>query len=47
MVGVANVLLRIPVEVTGLHSALASALVLTQSLAVRELVLRYKAPDPA
>lgn len=41
-VGVANVLLGLPVEVTGLHSALAAALVLTCSVAVRE-ALR---PDP-
>ena len=33
-VGVANVWLRLPVEVTGLHSALAAALVLTVSLAL-------------
>ena len=32
-VGVANVLLRIPVELTGLHSALAAALVLTLAAA--------------
>lgn len=36
-VGVANVLLRLPVEVTGLHSALAAALVLTVGLAVAEV----------
>ncbi len=36
-VGVANVLLRIPVEVTGLHSALAAALVAVTSLALREV----------
>jgi cytochrome c oxidase assembly protein subunit 15 len=41
-VGVTNVLLGLPVEVTGLHSALAAGLVLTMSIAVRE-VLR---PDP-
>jgi len=35
-VGVANVLLGLPVEITGLHSALAAALVLTFSLAFRE-----------
>lgn len=34
-VGVANVLLELPVEVTGLHSALAAALVLTWTGAVR------------
>jgi cytochrome c oxidase assembly protein subunit 15 len=33
-VGVSNVWLRLPVEVTGLHSALAAALVLTMSLAL-------------
>jgi cytochrome c oxidase assembly protein subunit 15 len=37
-VGIANVLLAIPVEVTGLHSALAAALVLTVSVALRELL---------
>ena len=36
-VGVANVLLRPPVEVTGLHSALAALLVLTVGLAVADL----------
>ena len=35
-VGVANVWLRLPVEVTGLHSALAAALVLALSLALAE-----------
>jgi cytochrome c oxidase assembly protein subunit 15 len=35
-VGVANVLLRIPVEVTGLHSALAAALCCTVGVGVRE-----------
>ncbi len=35
-VGVANVLLRLPVEVTGLHSALAAGLVLTVALALAE-----------
>jgi cytochrome c oxidase assembly protein subunit 15 len=34
-VGIANVLLGIPVEITGLHSALAAALVLSVSLALR------------
>lgn len=34
-VGVANVRLRIPVEVTALHSALAAALVLVQTLCIR------------
>ncbi len=36
LVGVANVLLGIPVEVTGLHSALAAALVLATTLSMRE-----------
>jgi heme A synthase len=35
-VGVANVKLGLPVEITGLHSALAAALVLTTTLALRE-----------
>jgi len=35
-VGVANVLLRIPVEVTGLHTALAAALCCTVGIGVRE-----------
>jgi cytochrome c oxidase assembly protein subunit 15 len=38
-VGVANVLLRLPVEMTGLHSALAAALVLECALLVREILL--------
>jgi len=47
-VGVANVWLGIPVEVTGLHSALAAALVLTWTLAVRALAQgRRAAPAPA
>ncbi len=45
-VGVANVLLALPVEVTGLHTALAAALVLTLSVAVREALRRDK-PVPA
>ena len=36
VVGIANVWLRLPVEVTALHSALAAALVLSVALAVRE-----------
>lgn len=36
-VGVANVLLRIPVEVTALHSALAAALVCTVGVGLREV----------
>jgi len=35
-VGVANVLFRLPVEVTGLHSALAAGLVILLALATRE-----------
>jgi cytochrome c oxidase assembly protein subunit 15 len=35
-VGIANVLLRIPVEVTGLHSALAAGLICTLGVSVRE-----------
>ncbi len=42
-VGIANVLLRIPVEVTGLHSALAAALICTVGVGVRE-VWRSEAP---
>ena len=38
-VGIANVLLALPVEVTGLHSALAAALVLTLTGETREAVL--------
>lgn len=45
-VGIGNVLLALPVEMTGLHSALAAALVLTVSAAVRE-VLRRDKPAPA
>ena len=36
-VGVANVLLRLPVEITALHSALAAGLVCTVGVAVREV----------
>jgi heme A synthase len=36
-VGVANVLLRLPVEVTGTHSALAAGLIATMTLALREV----------
>jgi heme A synthase len=45
-VGIANVLLGIPVEITGLHSALAAALVLSVSLALRAS-LRAGAPTLA
>jgi cytochrome c oxidase assembly protein subunit 15 len=43
LVGIANVRLGIPVEVTGLHSGLAAALVLTWTLAVREALRRSPA----
>jgi cytochrome c oxidase assembly protein subunit 15 len=36
-VGVANVLLRLPVEVTAMHSALAAGLVCTVGVSVREV----------
>jgi heme A synthase len=36
VVGIANVLTGLPVEVTGLHSALAAALVLSGTAAARE-----------
>ena len=35
-VGVANVLLQLPVEITGLHSALAAGLVCTLGVSIRE-----------
>ncbi len=41
--GVANVVLGLPVEVTGLHSALAAALVLGTSLALRETFAAHSA----
>ena len=40
LVGIANVVLALPVEVTGLHSALATALVLVATLASREAFAR-------
>ena len=43
-VGIANVLMRLPVEVTGLHSALAAALVILVALATRE-AWQGTAPD--
>ncbi|MGH9885769.1 MAG: COX15/CtaA family protein, partial [bacterium] len=47
-VGVANVLLHLPVEVTGAHSALATALALTTARLVREVVsARAAATSPA
>jgi cytochrome c oxidase assembly protein subunit 15 len=45
-VGAANVLLRLPVEVTALHSALAAALALTTGLLVRD-ALRARVSAPA
>ena len=41
-VGVANVLLRIPIEVTALHSLLAAALVLLTTLACNEAFGRQR-----
>jgi cytochrome c oxidase assembly protein subunit 15 len=41
--GVANVLLGIPVELTGVHSALAAVLVLSVTLGLREA---WRRPDP-
>ena len=46
-VGVANVLLRVPVEVTGLHSLLAAVLVLLVALAVREVCAGGRIAGPA
>jgi heme A synthase len=46
-VGVANVKLGLPVEVTGLHSALATALAVALTLALREMVLRQRPARPA
>jgi cytochrome c oxidase assembly protein subunit 15 len=43
-VGIANVLLRLPVEITGLHSALAAALSLTLAFALRALWSRREVP---
>lgn len=42
VVGIANVLLRIPVEITGLHSALAAALVCTLGVSTREVWRRHR-----
>jgi len=47
VVGIANVLLAIPVEVTGLHSALAALLILGTGALVREAFLAPEAtPTP-
>ncbi|MGH0033444.1 MAG: COX15/CtaA family protein [Myxococcota bacterium] len=43
-VGAANVLWRIPVEITGLHSALAAALVALTVLSLRDAWLRLRRP---
>lgn len=45
-VGIANVLTGIPVELTGLHSALAAALVLTLSVEVREVTRAARRERP-
>lgn len=42
-VGVGNVLLQLPIEVTALHSALATALAITTALLVRELLAARRA----
>ncbi len=44
VVGITNVLLRLPVEITGLHSALAAGLVCCLGVSVRE---SWRAPAPA
>ena len=44
IVGIANVLLRIPIELTGLHSLLAAALVLATTLACHEAFARRRDP---
>jgi cytochrome c oxidase assembly protein subunit 15 len=44
-VGVANVLLRLPIEVTGAHSALAAGLIALMTLALREVWQDGGAPD--
>ena len=44
LVGIANVRLGIPVEITGLHSGLAAALVLTLTLAMRDAFTRAATP---
>ena len=43
VVGITNVLLRLPVEITGLHSALAAGLVCCLGVAVREIA---RSPTP-
>ena len=46
-VGIANVSFGLPVEVTGLHSALATALAAALTLALREITLRARPAKPA
>jgi cytochrome c oxidase assembly protein subunit 15 len=46
-VGIANVLLRLPVEVTGLHSALAAGLICSLGIGVREVWRRQPSAKPA
>jgi cytochrome c oxidase assembly protein subunit 15 len=45
-VGIANVSFGLPVEVTGLHSALATALAAALTLALREIALRARPAQP-
>jgi cytochrome c oxidase assembly protein subunit 15 len=45
LVGAANVLLRLPVEVTALHSALAAGIVLTTGLLVRDALRSRVVPN--
>jgi cytochrome c oxidase assembly protein subunit 15 len=45
-VGIANVSFGLPVEVTGLHSALATALAAALTLALREIALRARRARP-
>ena len=47
VVGIANVVTGIPVEVTGLHSALAAALVLALARAAREAWAVSERTSPA
>ena len=46
-VGITNVLLRLPVEITGLHSALAAGLICTVGVAVREVWRSTPNPEEA
>jgi heme A synthase len=43
-VGFTNVLLQIPAAITGLHSGLATAIVLTTMMLVREVIGAQRAP---